>query len=138
MSLRTWEKEFYSKTADQAAGQYSSDVKLVEHSLKKWEGLKSSNLKRHKCRVDTFLGVVDSDREARLVVGSESCALCVAYLNVATNCEDCPLAKVRKGVRCDKAMESESRSPWTVFVDDRNPKPMLRWLKKALKMVQKK
>jgi hypothetical protein len=47
MRLTTWEKEFYPITAEEFE-KGTNDRALVDHSLRKWRGLRIENLRRHK------------------------------------------------------------------------------------------
>lgn len=143
MSFETWKREFYPKDADEVNDNY---VDAVEHSLKKWVGLRRENLKRHNMtyaihrwgnlkRDMDYVGIRGrhSDKSERdLNVNGDSCALCLLYEGLDGDCRACPIQKLL-GKRCDEARwGEESHSPYRVFRDTGNPEPMITVLENAL------
>ena len=141
MSLKSWKKEFYPKSAKSLRG---GDLVRVRHSLQKWRGLTKDNLKRHD--VECVGGdVTEYDKEpdphygrfikADLPIDSESCALCVKYFDKEAasgeRCYKCPLVEVR-GKPCDRPFLN---SPFTVWQERSNPQPMIELLEKAETML---
>lgn len=129
MSLKTWKKEFYSTPAARV-----SKRNAVEHSIKKWTGLLKSNLKKHGVYVEGLYPprVTGDDGNTGLLVDSGSCALCVHYFKhnqAGTLCGDCPLYKALGNTCCDNG----SDQPYTFFINNLNPKPMLVQLRRARK-----
>lgn len=49
------------------------------------------------------------------------------------DCKRCPLAIVRGGVQCDIDRPGEVGSPYYSFTGEGNPRPMLKWLRRARK-----
>lgn len=132
MSLKSWKQEFYPITAKSAAR--GSMIKAIEHSLLKWKGLSPSNIKKHGISLSmglywTYL----EDDQGYLSITASSCALCEKYYDGMVRCQKCPLYLVRDNTPCDRMMEGESVSPYGIFQDYGNPRPMVRFLKKALK-----
>lgn len=126
MSIKSWKKEFYPITARQAAEQ--SRVRATEHSLRKWIGLRKSNLNRHELFVGDYESDIQDENES-FPIRSISCALCEKF-DQGKNCTECPLFESRGGVRCDSPA---TNSPFTCWTLDNNPAPMIKALRKALK-----
>ena len=129
MSLATWKREFYTPMSkvnkrDAAAA-----------SLRKWEGLRPGNLKRHAVEwLDTYLRDRVSPEDI-LDINDTSCALCWYFLGPVGEpfpCGACPLSIVRGGVACDLEMINEGIAPYHYGSECQDPRPMIRWLKKAV------
>lgn len=119
MSIKTWKKKFYPSISKACKSQRGA----IEHSLHKWKGLLSKNLKKHGlivlgCRITDGNYYGDS-----FYIDAASCALCYKY----PLCENCPLYKV-SGKDC-----CMPNSPYVCWVQTGNPGPMIRALKKTLK-----
>ena len=130
MSIETWKAEFYPVPADDES--LDTDVKRVEHSLRKWEGLTPENMAKHGASLDAFGGpvVVTSNNDGkRLRIDSSTCALCEEHLDAPT-CPTCPLA-IYLGDMCDGA-----DMPFRDFVSDHNPHTMIDALKGTLAMLE--
>lgn len=131
MSLKTWKEEFYPITAYECEKEDA-----LNHSLQKWIGMCTKNLKKHECHIDEFGDVEDNyQAEHPLSINDESCALCVHHLEDC--CETCPLAIARKDsrsdyVKCDQKRVGENISPWASFKNTDIPKNMIYWLKRAV------
>lgn len=127
MSLKTWKKEFYPVEASEMADK--SDVKCIEHSLRKWEGALKKNTKKHEVEyVNHEVRKTRYDSEC-LEFRGVSCALCRKHSRNA-DCGECPLVAANGGKRCD----APGRSVYANSSND--PRPMIRLLKKALKMAK--
>jgi hypothetical protein len=127
MSLKSWRKEFYKVDAKDV-----SEADALEHSILKWRGLLPSNLKRHKLRADSGNVIESIVHELYLRIDSDTCALCVHHVELLQGlCANCPLSQVREDTRCDWAMNHERRAPYHDFTNNNNPKPMLKWLRRA-------
>ena len=58
MSIETWEQEFYAVEVSVVGND--TDVVLLKHSIKKWEGLQTENLERHGLRASpTFYSRIE-------------------------------------------------------------------------------
>jgi len=145
MSIETWKQEFYAVEARVVGND--TDVVLLEHSIKKWEGLQLESLERHKLIAfhngDVVLYIKnkgEQKRTNRFFIDGASCALCAKYLHVANepSCVSCPLSKVRGNVECDEKRKEEKFSPFLAWTEDAYPEPMLHWLRKALKVAMLK
>jgi hypothetical protein len=112
MSVMTWLKEYYPVAASQVP-----EAEALEHTKRKWVGLRLRNLQRHGLS------------QPPIPVNSATCALCTHYLPRAAGdpCTECPLYKVRQGVRCDTATRTEEMSPYRAWKDN-NAEPMIGWL----------
>jgi hypothetical protein len=92
----------------------------VEHSIIKWEGLSEAQLRKHGLeRRDRAIGQIVEGFTAAFDIDWESCALCYWY-----SCDRCVGAKAN-GKTCDDA--------YFQWLDTGDNRPMLRWLRKALK-----
>lgn len=139
MSLKTWKEEFYAVPANEVAKEDA-----VSHSLRKWEGLRPANLEKHWVYWD-YRGLTDLPGEV-LRIDSNSCALCVHYLDNSIAayevdedpphmCSACPLAIARGDVPCDRCMRHEAHMehPYAMGINPpHNPELMIAWLKKCL------
>lgn len=117
MSLESWKTEFYPIKASEVPEEHA-----VEHSLQKWIGLRSENLRKH----EVFIGykeIVDTRNE--FCIDGWSCPLCVHYVLVKDSCDECPLS-VHLGAPCD----SGDDSPYGHWVDTQDPEPMISALSK--------
>jgi hypothetical protein len=131
MSLETWKIEFYPVEAQDVPVKQALD-----HSIRKWEGLRRENLVRHEChaRGGVFCSpYVASGDDDKLEIDADTCALCTHHYT-ERNCPSCPLSLVRGGVRCDRVMDDEAPHPYAAFLDLKDPEPMLKWLYAAKKV----
>ncbi len=130
MSLQSWKNEFYSIPADQCPVD-----EAINHSIRKWTGLRAENIARHGLRFSQSLLQVDESSKSRLDIDSSSCALCHHYMRNPegdyNNCSACPLYQARNNTSCDKRMPGESFSPYLIGTVQDNPEPMLQWLEVA-------
>lgn len=123
MSLHTWKKEFYPTRANARM----SVRKAIQHSIRKWEGLKKTNLRKHQMVVSTAYTrrIEDMLTGSIFSIDSESCALCQKFIEIEHTCTHCPLYR-QLGHRCD-----ELNGPYTVW-PRKGPYRMIRALKKTL------
>ena len=119
MSLETWKAEFYPVPASEAEDP-------VAHSLRKWEGL--LHLEAHGLR--QYSGMLEDVDGQVFYFDPDTCALCHKYAD-GENCQNCPLAIARGGVPCDEARSDEHAAPYMAGTRDRDPAPMLHWLRLA-------
>ena len=120
--------------ADSPEAQASTQA-AIEHSLRKWRGLRPEALLKHEVRLEGPYNkeVVDVDDPAceRFAVGGNSCALC--HLSGFYICDDCPVVKV-SGMACD--IQDDERGPevtaWEMYIYHADPEPMIEVLEKAL------
>lgn len=136
MSYETWRAEFYPIDAERCPKDQA-----IQHSLRKWEGLRPENLERHGLTL-TDLHSVAENGDTKLGIDSESCALCIHYhlyeyereveLEDDEYCLTCPLAIVRGDFPCDHKTQDEEHGPWQEWMRSANPEPMIFWLKKTL------
>lgn len=133
MSLTTWKEEFYPIPADKAKGDA---LTAVDHSLKKWEGLRADNMKRHGCYAagsaisDDLLDVVTDD--GTMLLNCETCALCKykdSLDDERTYCDKCPIT-LATGSPCDDLYADDDGDeaaviPWDEWTARQNPEPMI-------------
>jgi len=133
MSLQSWKKEFYPISAQRAAK--GSAVETIEHSLKKWTGLRKKHLDRHDLSTD-YGGIRGTGQS--FYIDAVSCSLCAKFYDDASAdgnsaCRNCPLAKARGSVSCAfRLAPTEPHSPYWAWITRHDPEPMIFWLKKTL------
>lgn len=125
MSIKTWTNEFYPVEPSKRM----TKLQAIEHSLRKWEGLRDSNLKKHGC-VKNGRFIDDGSLGGYLAINGESCALCVKYYDEDKECEKCPLYKSLGNRACD-GLENE----YSQWYRNGNPLPMIKALRKLHKEV---
>jgi len=136
MSLETWKEEYYPVDAVRCKKKDA-----LEHSLQKWIGLRKTNLKKHKMHESN--GDIRSENpidNEYFVVSGSTCALCHVYLNNLDSispCKKCPLSIARNDIACDRVSRNR-KSTYHRFVNDANPEPMIRLIRKAIKNQKKK
>jgi len=149
MSLTTWKQEFYSIEASDLVKSNSNDlVAIVKHSLRKWKGLRSKNLRKHRLVYNPNIkSIQEEGTKNTFTISMHSCSLC-KYAGIQAGvkvletpywksiCGFCPLYKVRANVPCDRISYTQT-SPWGIFVLKGDPEPMIRDLKETLKAVKK-
>lgn len=123
MSLKTWKKEFYPK----APTKKMTVREALEHSIRKWEGLRPENLERHEVLRSKYYWLADEANMDTFDINADSCALCKKFYLMDYECTDCPLYQ-QLGKRCD----ANDRSPYVIWRTKGNPEPMIKALKKAL------
>jgi hypothetical protein len=114
MSDQSWIDEYYPVEAKDV-----SEAGALEHSLRKWRGLRPANLARHGLS------------EPPIWVDCTTCALCVQCSPHDNGCAKCPLYQVRGNVRCDRTRQDEKRAPYWEWTKRSNPEPMIQWLHRA-------
>lgn len=132
MSLATWKEEFYPVPADQVPKEQA-----LQHSLSKWRGLTPDNLEKHSLASTGTGRLCDSGVKWPVDffdIDSATCALCFYYIKA--QCCNCPLAKYRGGINCDKTVEGEENSPYELWCCDQNEQPMIALLEAALQKEQ--
>lgn len=135
MSLQTWRNEFYPITAHACVRR--DKTKALDHSLRKWEGVRPKNLKRHGVVLRNSDLICKKTGEL-MRFSARNCSLCVAHLRTkkgVSSCNQCPLALSRAGIPCDKVDDNtgEWLSPFHWFTQEGTPIPMQRALVKAKK-----
>ena len=132
MTLQSWFDEFMPVKASKAN---KTDLEALEHALKKWSGLTKVNLKKHRLFGNSSGDIQEIDTLEQFVISSSSCALCLKYPTCNSSLlSRCPLKVATDGFRCDQyKAEIDQDPPWTEWVKNQDPKPMIRLIKKALK-----
>ena len=144
MSLATWKKKYVPQSA-QAAARVDAQT-AIEHALRKWRGLRRSNLAKHGVKpMIKMSSVGDSIRlsdgnDSSYPITGETCAPCIRFLKRGSlhPCTRCPLAIVRDDIPCDVRRWGETASPYQRFVEDHYAEPMIRWLTRARKYTEHK
>ena len=138
MSLESWKKEFYSPISKASKNK----ITAIEHSLQKWKGLLPVNLAKHEMVISANRDIYDRNN-AELEINADSCSLCkyrdsLAYTD-GNYCDKCPIT-IATGDSCDfsnRDYPSSERSPWRIWSNSHNPKPMIEVLEKTLKHFKK-
>lgn len=129
MSLASWKKEFYRKSANKVSKRYA-----LRHSLRKWIGLKPCNRKKHSVSLHdgnlmnkSVIANNEDDGDVDfLKIDDSTCALCYHFSRLKTGCEECPLVKA--GIsECP-----DDNSPFDLFMSSGRVSPMIRALERAL------
>ena len=121
MSKKSWKEEFYPISAMQIAmdtlhePKRSLDRVLLEHSIRKWTGIRPTNLAKHNIRYSLPISV-----------DASSCSLCRVYYTHGNDCDGCPL--MTKHGPCDR-----ENGPFQSAMRKNDPEPMIKALKRALK-----
>jgi len=122
--MHPWLAEFYPVPAD----TIDNNRAALEHSIQKWTGLLTENLKKHNVK---FLHrtVVDKQGDIICEIDISTCALCAIHYEKKSSCDDCPLYQFL-GHPCD-SYESQF---YPSFYDNAlsNPAIMIDALQKCL------
>lgn len=131
MSIASWKKEFYHHPSKRKLKKMKPS-QVVELSLKKWIGLTTTNLNRHKVKVSNVTNCMIPahrplySRSRFMPAGGLHCTLCSVYWN-DFSCGICPLLRLRNGDPCYRGINN----PYGQFIKSGNPKPMIDLLAKA-------
>lgn len=146
MPIKTWMEEFYPVTAQEAVetaaltsnnDKRKFDLLLVDHSIKKWEGLTRDNLNRHNCFQDKLYPhiIIAPADGTTFSINTESCALCERYYEdpdgERSECYNCPLNEYL-GHPC---FGYQNNTPYSQFTTYGNPFPMIEALKGTKQML---
>ena len=127
MSLKTWTEEYYPVKAGKLEKSGASDLELVDHSLRKWEGVKLVNLKRHGLvREYHVIEEEGTGGSALFAIGFNSCTLCKRFED-SDGCTMCPITEATKQTCCEPLGDS----PYDAFTGFGRVGPMLKVLRKA-------
>jgi len=131
MSLETWNLKYYPVAAWALTG--ASKAECLRHSLRKWWGLRTPNLRPHGLSLCCYVpGDYFKDATYYCVPGldvnSETCALCENWL-YSPGCPNCPIVTAC-GVPCDSAY---IMSPYQEWIRSGNPQRMICVLIQALR-----
>jgi len=125
MSIKTWESEFYPTEARTVPKDRRA---ALEHSLRKWRGLRAEALARHEMgRAVGDICAVDGSGDI-FPVNSDTCALCVHWFGPYKGCSDCPLAE-ELGHPC----AGSDHWAFNFWGRTGDPEPMIAALEAALK-----
>lgn len=104
MSIATWKKEYYPTPADRNC---KTDLMAIEHSLNKYEGIRTANLKKHNVWLEegSLCERFPKTEITRgfLILGNDECALCHKHYTMSSSqpCKTCPL--FQSGNHCMQA-----------------------------------
>lgn len=134
--IKRWREKYYPVPAKKVAAQDAA-----QHSLTKWKGSRKKVLKKYGfVKPPRALRIVSPQGRTVITFDSSTCSLCYVFrkphtqpLDVAS-CAGCPLCIVRGGWPCTLSISSyEYRAPFAAAEENNNVKPMIKWLKKAVK-----
>lgn len=129
MSLETWLAEYYPTPANEVP-----EGEALDHSIRKWLGLRAENLSKHKVTLLDTVIFDDDDIEDEphdelgISINGDTCALCEHHheydgsLSILT-CPTCPIV-----VATGEACSGKPGSAYSEFCTDRGPEPMIRLL----------
>ena len=129
MSLKEWKEKYYPVAAEEIANTKGvGPIKLIKHSLRKWEGLRE--LDKYKL-AKKGKGFICSETREIFFVDDKSCSLCREYYSIfnVNECSKCPIFKYQKR-KCSDEFEI-----W-VFID--YPEPMIKLLEQTLEFYKEK
>ena len=136
--LHPWLAEFYDPAADMIFEP--TELKAAEHALKKWIGIRPSNLERHNLAINKVFTIYDKTTFKEILVMSwKSCALCYWNLNeyMSVSCDTCIIRKVSGNDCYDMAtLDDEglvlTETPWVIWTRTGDPEPMIDLLEKCV------
>lgn len=127
-----WLKKYYPVKADEVKG---TDIDLIDHSIRKWEGLLDLELYGLSLnKPGHYVKQNEPSGKSVLLFDGESCALCQEYYD-EDNCDQCPLS-ISIGKACDRASNTGPGLFRNGLYDD--PQIMIDALKKARELVIEK
>lgn len=135
MNSQDWLNKYYPKPPS----ENMTKRQAIEHSLRKWQGLRAGILEVYGLyKESSLIRKVETGRVV-LQIDASSCALCVKYYTreftpELQSCAKCPLAQ-SLGNPCDKS--GYGNRPYTTWTQNDNPIPMIKALKKTLKALEK-
>jgi len=141
MSVKTWINEFCPEDV-YTAGKGTAGLAL-QHSIRKWTGLLEENLKKHGCTASFGIRLnIHDECDEWLPSEYIGCALCEwSWRQGAKDgdsiCPPCPLYKARGGYDCNTARPDETESPWRHYRHTLDARPMLKWLHRTQKLLQR-
>lgn len=121
MTLISWLNEFYPVEID----DLDSDQKAyLEHSIRKWTGLRPENLAKHGMEFEKDGGWIEEiDMPMQIFwIDASTCALCRAYQESSNDCTICPLYALLDS-RCD-----QDEMPFSIWSETGDPEPMIKAL----------
>ncbi len=134
MSLDSWKAEFYAVEADPWNG---STLEAIEHSLKKWRGLRRANMVRHNVFKEERIALIrDADTIQPLALGGNTCALCTLFYDASAiarrkSLDDLPECHLCPLVKSGRASCEQSLSPYMHWAKSGDPEKMIADLKHA-------
>ena len=132
MSIQSWIKEFYAIPAC----DITNDIEATNHSLQKWKGALSGNLKKHELTKENGEhNIIDLYEHMDFPFNCDTCALCEIhfYKNIEEGhkCITCPISKIAPD-RLSKPHYCVCQEEHSTFMDENDPKPMIELLEKTL------
>ena len=126
MSIMSWKKEFYNKLKKRM-----TDKECAEHTLKKYTGVLTSNLIKHKVIKRLDSAYIEDEKYKDFHFNMDNCSFCVKYILKERICSNCPLFIEGKKTCFDE------NSAYGKFYIKSNPKKMISLLNKILKKCNK-
>lgn len=129
--IKRWKEKYYPVPAQKVLTQDAA-----QHSLNKWKGARKKVLKKYGfVKPPESLSIRNTRGRTVITFDSSTCSLCYAFRDAPpTSCATCPLCIVRGGWTCAVPISAhEDESPFTAAWKNNDVKPMIKWLKKAVK-----
>lgn len=125
MSLESWKEEFYSIPAYTEM----TELEAVEHSIRKWTGLRTANLEKHELKADWDFACVEEPHNEwsdKLWISDGTCALCHQFKDDISDCRRCLLRRFL-GNRCDLGGDDGEfdNRPYSLWRENGDPEPMI-------------
>jgi hypothetical protein len=136
MSQTTWDKEFLPITADLVSKKDAG-----EHVERKWRGLDKETLSQHNLFKHPNSRVIYNEfRRSTFIVNANSCVWCQIAKHEytgETNCAKCPAVIAGMPRCCDDSTMFKGRSPWMSWFCTGSTTKMLKWIRKARRLIKK-
>lgn len=124
MSFKEWKEKYYPVAAEEIAiTKGVGPIKLIQHSLQKWKGLRLSELEKYDL-LSAPKWIHCEMTLKKLSISDESCSLCQKYYSSRMQCHNCPIYK---------AMGRECFAEFKLWVDERDCEPIINLLEETLK-----
>lgn len=122
MTFKEWSKKYYPIEASKLV--HSNWKTAIYHSIRKWKGIAAI----YKLNIDQKEHNIIFENQDKFSVDSSTCALCQKG-EAKFTCFSCPIFKITK---------SDCSLEYSAFIEDQNPYPMLKLLKKVYRKWNKR
>lgn len=135
LTANDWLKKYYPISASKLKNE--TVLEATQHSLQKWLGLYPTILKRYGLKIsetgcDTILY---KDSNAGVIrIDEATCALCSKF----DICNNCPIYQETDGKSCATNCSDNIYDPYSEFIINHNPKPMISLLRKIIRKEKRK
>lgn len=126
MSIETWDAEFYSEEAEDAAEKGA--IHAIKHSIIKWKGLREEQLKKHGLWMDGLHVQGTNISQPGWWIDDRNCALCAFDEMRKGGCKSCPIF-LHAGRACTEE--------YLIAQNNNQPEPMIQLLEQTLAWAEK-